>query len=257
MKSLLLASACAVALLGTSVVRAEESYGLNNQGHYIPAYSFTSDDPGCALSYSGLYFYSSTGTGGSYCGWYEAPLGLPEGAKINSYAVFFYDNDATNDLSITINKNYMSYSAGSSPGVSYVSVPNSSFTTSSLTQAYEQTGYSASINQVVDTYTTAAPAKHQDYAVRLVLPAGSSLRFRGVWVFWTRQVAPAPSVATFNDVPTSHPFFNEIQQLSKAGITSGCGGGAYCPDSAVTRGQMAVFLSRSLGLQWDYYTEAL
>ena len=38
--------------------------------------------------------------------------------------------------------------------------------------------------------------------------------------------------------------------LAASGITAGCGGGNYCPDAPLTRGQMAVFLSRALGLHW-------
>jgi S-layer family protein len=55
------------------------------------------------------------------------------------------------------------------------------------------------------------------------------------------QVSPAPANATFGDVPTSHPFFQFVEALAKSGITGGCGGGNYCPDNPVTRGQMAVF----------------
>jgi hypothetical protein len=33
-----------------------------------------------------------------------------------------------------------------------------------------------------------------------------------------------------------------IEQLAAEGITSGCGGGTYCPEDSVTRAQMAVFL---------------
>jgi hypothetical protein len=36
----------------------------------------------------------------------------------------------------------------------------------------------------------------------------------------------------------------------KSGITAGCGGGNYCLDAALTRGQMAVFLSKALGLHF-------
>jgi hypothetical protein len=32
------------------------------------------------------------------------------------------------------------------------------------------------------------------------------------------------------------------------GITAGCGDGNYCPESAVTRAQMAVFLVRTFNL---------
>jgi S-layer homology domain len=63
-------------------------------------------------------------------------------------------------------------------------------------------------------------------------------------------VSPAPPVATFNDVPTSHPFFQFIEALHAAGITGGCQASPplYCPDNSVTRGQMAVFLAKALGL---------
>ena len=69
-----------------------------------------------------------------------------------------------------------------------------------------------------------------------------------VEVWWKRSVGPAPEVATFNDVPTSHAFFQFVEALAAFGITGGCGGGNYCPDTPVTRGQMAVFLAKALGL---------
>ena len=51
----------------------------------------------------------------------------------------------------------------------------------------------------------------------------------------------------FSDVPTSSSYHTPVTRLVGAGITAGCGGGKYCPNAAVTRGQMAAFLSRSLG----------
>jgi hypothetical protein len=69
-------------------------------------------------------------------------------------------------------------------------------------------------------------------------------------VHYKLQVSPAPGTATFGDVPTSHPFFQFIEALAASGITGGCGGGNYCPNSPVTRGQMAVFLAKALGLQF-------
>jgi hypothetical protein len=74
--------------------------------------------------------------------------------------------------------------------------------------------------------------------------------FAGMRVGYVLQVSPAPGAADFGDVPTSHPFFQYIEALSKSGITGGCGSGNYCPDSFITRGQMAVFLAKALGLQW-------
>lgn len=75
-------------------------------------------------------------------------------------------------------------------------------------------------------------------------------RFFGVRVFLQRQVSPPPATATFGDVPTGHPFFQHIEALAASGITGGCGGGDFCPNGSLTRGQMAVFLAKALGLHW-------
>ena len=48
----------------------------------------------------------------------------------------------------------------------------------------------------------------------------------------------------FSDVPNTNPFHNDIDALVDSGVTAGCGGGKYCPKTAVTREQMAAFLNR-------------
>ncbi len=53
---------------------------------------------------------------------------------------------------------------------------------------------------------------------------------------------PPAATGVFADVPASDPFAKWIEQLAAEGITGGCGGGNYCPNQAVTREQMAVFL---------------
>ena len=59
-------------------------------------------------------------------------------------------------------------------------------------------------------------------------------------------VPPAVGAGTgFNDVLTSYWAAAWIKQLAAEGITSGCGGGNYCPDATVTRAQMAIFLLRA------------
>jgi len=58
---------------------------------------------------------------------------------------------------------------------------------------------------------------------------------------------PKPSQPRFADVPQSSLFYNFIDELAARHITSGCGGGNFCPDSPVTRGQMAVFIIKALG----------
>jgi len=48
------------------------------------------------------------------------------------------------------------------------------------------------------------------------------------------------------DVPG--PFADWIEQLAAEQITGGCGGGNYCPGNTNTRGQMAVFLTKTFAL---------
>jgi hypothetical protein len=78
------------------------------------------------------------------------------------------------------------------------------------------------------------------------------IRLRSVRLVFRRQISPAPAVATFSDVPTNHPFFQFVEALSASGITAGCGAAIYCPDEPLTRGQMAVFLAKALGLHWPW-----
>ena len=51
--------------------------------------------------------------------------------------------------------------------------------------------------------------------------------------------------ADFLDVPQTDPFHDYVEKIFRNGITAGCGGGNYCPQDAVTRAQMAVFLLKS------------
>lgn len=62
----------------------------------------------------------------------------------------------------------------------------------------------------------------------------------------------ATSGHTFADVPAGSTFAGSVDRLATAGITMGCNPPAndrYCPDRAVTRQEMATFLSRALGLE--------
>lgn len=74
--------------------------------------------------------------------------------------------------------------------------------------------------------------------------------FTGVSIYYQLQVSPAPATATFADVPTNYIYFRAIEALAAAGITSGCGGGNFCPSQPVTRGEMAKFMAVALGLAW-------
>ncbi len=61
---------------------------------------------------------------------------------------------------------------------------------------------------------------------------------------------PAPDTDFFTDDDSSE-FEDDINRLAAAGITAGCTASSYCPGDRVTRGQMAAFLARGLGLSGD------
>ncbi len=66
--------------------------------------------------------------------------------------------------------------------------------------------------------------------------------------FGASYVPPPATGTVFNDVPASSFAAAYIEQLAALGISSGCGGGNYCPGSSVTRGQVAVFLTTTYTL---------
>ena len=57
-----------------------------------------------------------------------------------------------------------------------------------------------------------------------------------------------PITASFADVPLGHQFFGYVEFMYQGGYTSGCGTVPlrYCPADPITRGEMAVFLERTM-----------
>ena len=74
--------------------------------------------------------------------------------------------------------------------------------------------------------------------------------FGSAVVVWRRTVSPGPAVASFIDVPTSNPQFRYVQAFVASGLATGCAPDRFCPDTPVSRGQLAVFLSVALGLHF-------
>jgi hypothetical protein len=60
---------------------------------------------------------------------------------------------------------------------------------------------------------------------------------------------PPQCTGVFTDVPCPSTFANWIEQLAVENITGGCGTGIYCPSNNNTRGQMAVFITKTFNLQ--------
>jgi hypothetical protein len=57
---------------------------------------------------------------------------------------------------------------------------------------------------------------------------------------------PPACAGVFSDVACPSQFADWIEQLAAEGVTAGCGTGIYCPDSPVTRAQMAPFLLKAV-----------
>jgi chitodextrinase len=62
--------------------------------------------------------------------------------------------------------------------------------------------------------------------------------------------ALTPATPTFADVPTTHPFYGQIERFADEGIASGCGTNSagqpiFCPLQQVTRQEVAGFLIRT------------
>ncbi len=81
----------------------------------------------------------------------------------------------------------------------------------------------------------------------------------GTWSDWSASLTPTATAPPPPPPPVSDRFIDDndsifeadIEWLADAGITQGCNPPAndrYCPTATVTRGQMAAFLSRALGL---------
>ena len=223
-----------------------DAYGPGDQVLHIAAAAFqpVSSNMSYQHSVDGYIYYSTN----NYYGWFVANLGLPPGAEIWGICTYFYDTAPGESVHTILQA--VKLAVGSiGPGVIPIYGP--------FSVDYDG-GYGVSCSNssyiLRDTGDIDGDGANEDVVHRLRVEmyedGSGTLGFGGVRVFWRRKVSPAPAAATFGDAPPSHPFFQFIEALAASGITGGCGSGNYCPDAPLTRGQMAVFLSKALGLHW-------
>jgi hypothetical protein len=62
------------------------------------------------------------------------------------------------------------------------------------------------------------------------------------------RVTQSTAGTTFSDVPATHQFFNEINDLAERGIIAGYGDGRFGPSDPVKRAQLAKILTVALGV---------
>ena len=204
------------------------SFGTNYQYTWIAYSDFTPAASTVTFSRTSGYIYR-TGGGDIY---FWAPIHLPSGAYLYYAQVFYYDNDSgavyayiyrttpyTTDTSLT------SCSSSGTPGYSYC-----------VLYPYETIRNGDSMYNVYVGLSNAT----------------INLRFTGVRLFWARQIHTGLS-HPFNDIGSLPSLWqNSIAALYQSGITSGTSSNTYSPNAYVTRGQMAVFLAKALGLYWSY-----
>jgi hypothetical protein len=209
------------------------TYGTTaSVSHTLPSYLFVGDQP---VSFPDLY--DSNGNS-RWCLTANCVLVtgllLPAGAQVTSIAVDACDTNITKDFDVSlISINTHEGTRDTLVTATSAGVPGCVFFNASLPTPH-----------TIDNFSKTYEVGFRDGAT------DDSVRFQAVRVFYTLQVSPAPATATFGDVPTPHPFFQFVEALVASGITAGCGGGNYCPDAPLTRGQMAVFLSKALGLHF-------
>lgn len=87
-------------------------------------------------------------------------------------------------------------------------------------------------------------------AAGVFCPDGNITRQQmSVFLMVAQGATPAPCPpSSFLDVPSNSSFCPWIKEIARQGITAGCGGGNFCPQSLVLRGQMSVFLSTTFNL---------
>lgn len=217
-----------------------QSYGLGLQTTTLGAASFRA-----AAGNNSAYNYDLAADGYLHGnGDYLAPLELPEGAEIVGLCADVY--------SIT--------NGGMGVRLEAIQLPADGL----VGDVYPIPAGEVIINALSIGFQSWCNQNPLSYVVRSRADVGSGVRnlaYRVTWssfdaalgavrIQWRRQVSPAPDTPTFGDVPASDGAFAFIEALVASGVTAGCGGGNYCPDSPITRRQMAVFLSKALGMHW-------
>ena len=238
----LLASGVALARSAASSAEGPATFGPNVSYYQVDASEIGVFSTGNQYGNFGLLRYALN-TGYRL----DAPVHLPSGALVTSVELDFYDGSPTESVYASLIS--CDNAAGSCAAIFAAGgcVDGGSTVCSGVAAA---PGFGSVLGTVggalIDNLA------HQ-YAVAVGNTAvDGSVAISAVRIGYVLSVSPAPPAgASFSDVPPDHPFFQYVEALAASGITGGCGGGKYCPDAPLTRGQMAVFLAKALGLSWE------
>lgn len=175
--------------------------------------------------------------------WFEGVFeGLPDGARLTGFQFWTFDS-SSEEIIIGLVKRTCNQDVGGP--ILTVLATYASFGSGGFQTAIE---FVDAADEDIDTRCTYSMLFRLDGQESASCSEGDSLRIVGASARRIRQMSPAPDTATFDDVPTTHLFFQHIEALVGAGVTAGCDEDSFCPDGPLTRGQMAAFLAKALGL---------
>jgi len=187
--------------------------------------------------------------------YYWTQVELPNGASLDGLDFLVYDNDANGRIGCGLIWTQGAFPSEGDPD------PAFDYGGGAMTVDADTPGYTVlSVDMISppiihawsdldgDGAASASAYYLQCYAIQG--DATDTVRLWGALVHWHRTISPAPATATFADVPVGSFGFQQVEALAASGITAGCGGGNFCPETPLTRVQMAVLLAKSLGLHW-------
>ena len=231
----------------------EEVFGVNNQVTWLNPWDFESTIDFGPLPWwpedANMYGYYNFLERWSVVGpaiW-AAPIHLPDGARLVNARLYCYDSSLPFNIEFRVLRDRI-YPASQRTDLIVGGGPV--FTTGQPGRTF----IIAPIHKTIDNTNNLYWARVDMAAIagfEGVNLGDHRHRLIGVKLTWHRQVSTGPGTPTFGDVDTGHNFYDAIEAMAASGITNGCGDGSnYCPDDFVTRGQMAAFLARALGLYW-------
>lgn len=194
----------------------------------------TYDDLGSGAARSSRY---ATGGNGNFV----AAVDVPSGALLTSLEMDACDSNASDDHVVTF------FGFCDKFGLDCVSIVTPLETVSDTTVPCKATTadlvpFNHTVDNLANNYFLQVHTESLD----------STNSFSAARIGYRLQVSPA-SGQTFNDVPETDFGYQFIEALVASGITGGCQASPplFCPDAPVTRRQMAIFIAKALGLQWQ------